>query len=71
MSKELMQILETKYLNLQKRRNKSRFPKDFCFQLTSKEYNNLRLQNVTAKFLSSRRNYPYVFTEEGIYIKEI
>ena len=59
--------VETKYLNLQMRRNKSRFPEDFCFQLTSKEYNNLRLQNVTAKSLSSkRRYYPYVYTEQGI-----
>ena len=63
---ELFKV-ETKYLNLQVKRNKTRFPEDFCFQLTAKEYSNLRLQNVTAKSLSSkRRYYPYVFTEQGI-----
>ena len=54
-------------LNRQVKRNANRFPEDFCFQLKSKETNNLRCQNGTAKNLSSKRRYnPYVFTEQGI-----
>lgn len=62
---------ETKYINLAVRRNKERFPKEFCFQLNEDDLENLRLQfatlnkkinngNVTRKYL------PYVFTEQGI-----
>ena len=63
---ELFQV-ETKKLNQQVKRNQQRFPIDFCFQLSTKEIENLRSQNVTAKNLSSKRRYnPYVFTEQGI-----
>ncbi len=63
---ELFQV-ETKKLNQQVKRNQHRFPIDFCFQLSNKETENLRSQNVTAKNLSSKRRYnPYVFTEQGI-----
>ena len=59
--------IETKNLNKAMRRNQNRFPEDFCFQLKSTEFKNLRFQNGTAKSLSSkRRYYPYVYTEEGI-----
>ncbi len=37
----------TKRLNEQFRRNRKRFPEDFAFQLTSKEYEALRSQNAT------------------------
>ena len=54
-------------LNRQMKRNIERFPEDFCFQLSKKEINDLRCQNGTTKFLSSKRRYnPYVYTEEGI-----
>ena len=54
-------------MNRQMRRNKERFPDDFCFQLQNKDINYLRCQIGTAKFLSSKRRYnPYVYTEEGI-----
>ena len=57
----------TKNLNKAMKRNINRFPEDFCFQLKAKEMHNLRFQNGTAKFLSSkRRYYPYVYTEHGI-----
>lgn len=39
---------ETKYLNRQVQRNIERFPKDYCFQLTEEEYENLRCQFVTS-----------------------
>lgn len=71
---------ETKSLNLAVRRNIKRFPKDFMFQLTSEEFeelrfqfetseksgNNLRLQNDTSKGRGGRRYLPYVFTEQGV-----
>ena len=49
------------------KRNSNGSPKDFCFQLSTKEVSDLRCQNGTAKLLSSKRRYnPYVYTEEGI-----
>lgn len=56
-------------LNKTVKRNLSRFPEYFCFQLTKHEYENLRFQNGSS---SSNNNYggrrymPYVFTEQGI-----
>ena len=38
----------TKRLNEQVRRNKNRFPSEFMFRLTSKEYEYLRSQNATS-----------------------
>ena len=61
---ELFQI-ETKRLIQQMKRNINRFPEDFCFQLNSNEFKNLRLQNVTSSY-GGRRYLPYVFTEQGI-----
>ncbi|MBO4737410.1 MAG: ORF6N domain-containing protein, partial [Bacilli bacterium] len=59
--------VETKVLNKQMRRNKERFPEDFCFQLFDKETRDLRCHFGTANLLSSKRRYnPYVYTEEGI-----
>ena len=62
---------ETKNLNKAMKRNFERFPQDFCFQLTEKEFEILRFQfgtlnrkvnngSVTRKYL------PYVYTEQGI-----
>ena len=41
---------ETKFINLTVKRNKKRFPKEFCFQLQQKEFLNLRLQFATSSF---------------------
>jgi hypothetical protein len=41
--------VELKVLNQAAKRNIGRFPADFMFQLTQKEWNNLRSQIVTAK----------------------
>ena len=60
---------ETKNLNRQVQRNIERFPENYCFQLTEKEYRDLRCQNVTSSLNSNyggRRYMPYVFTEHGI-----
>ena len=43
---------EVKRLNQQVKRNISRFPEDFMFQLTEREVEELRLQNVTANINS-------------------
>ena len=60
--------VEVKRLNEQMKRNKERFPADFCFQLNDSEYESLlRSQNATSNLISSKRRYnPYVYTEQGI-----
>ena len=59
---------EVKYLNRQVKRNIERFPEDFMFQITKKEVEELRCQNVTANINSMSRSLPYVFSEQGIYM---
>jgi hypothetical protein len=57
----------TKRLNEQVRRNLSRFPEDFMFQLTESETDLLRSQFATSKKGRGGRRYPpYVFTEQGV-----
>ena len=57
----------TKSLNLAVRRNRSRFPDDFMFQLTGEEAERLRLQFETSKPGRGGRRYsPYAFTEPGV-----
>ena len=58
--------IETKALNQAVKRNPDRFPKDFMFELTTVEFENLRSHFVTAKSLTKRRNLPHGFTEHGI-----
>ena len=61
---------ETKRINETVRRNKERFPINFCFQLTEDETENLRSQFATSSLekenYGGRRTLPYVFTEQGI-----
>jgi len=55
-----------KRLNEQVKRNKKRFPSDFMFHLTEKEYDSLRSQFATSKKTRGGRRYtPYAFTEHG------
>jgi hypothetical protein len=62
-----MYCVPTKQLNQQVRRNISRFPRDFMFQLTAAEDSSLRSQIVTSKKSRGGRRYaPFVFTEQGI-----
>lgn len=57
----------TKVLNLSVQRNRSRFPDDFLFQLTSEEIGGLRFQFETSKIGRGGRRYrPYAFTEQGV-----
>lgn len=58
--------VETKNLNKAVRRNISRFPADFMFQLDSGDLENLRFQIGTANSDSKKRFLPYVFTENGV-----
>ena len=56
----------TKRFNEQVRRNLSRFPSDFMFQLTAEEDAALRSQIATSKTGRGGRRYPpYAFTEHG------
>lgn len=71
---------ETKALNLAVKRNIKRFPKDFMFQLTNTEYENLRVhlesmesskkslrfQIETSNGRGGTRYLPYAFTEQGV-----
>jgi hypothetical protein len=70
---------ETKALNLAVKRNIKRFPKDFMFQLSKEEFEDLRfqfetsekddqplrLQTETSKGRGGTRYLPYAFTEQG------
>jgi ORF6N domain len=53
-------------LNKSVKRNLKRFPFDFMFQLTDKEYENLIFQNGISKVWGGTRKMPYVFTEQGV-----
>src|SRR5579863_2154852 len=48
------------------KRNRERFPGDFMFHLTRKEYANLKSQFVTSSWGGVRRAAPYAFTEQGV-----
>ena len=61
-----MYKVETKRLNEQVKRNANRFPKDFMFTLTTKEYENLKSQNATSRNWGGRRTLPNAFTEQGV-----
>ena len=57
--------IETKVLNRAVKRNMSRFPEDFMFQLTEIEFQNLKSQIVTSSWGGTRK-LPYAFTEHGV-----
>jgi phage regulator Rha-like protein len=58
--------VETKVLNQSVRRNLSRFPADFMFQLTKQEFRDLRFQFGTSSRWGGRRYIPMAFTEQGV-----
>lgn len=62
---ELYEV-ETRVLNQTVKRQIKRFPKDFMFQLTEKEWEILKSQNVISSAHGGRRKLPYVFTENGV-----
>ena len=66
---------EVRALNQQVKRNISRFPEDFMFQLTKEEVKVVKSQIVISSDTSffagqsgGRRKPPYAFTEQGIYM---
>lgn len=65
--------VETRSLNQAVKRNLSRFPMDFMFQLTKDEWNavaarraNLKSQIVISSQHGGHRTLPHVFTEQGV-----
>lgn len=59
--------VETFRLNEQVKRNVSRFPSDFMFQLTTEEWEFLTSQiAMSKKGRGGRRTLPYVFSEHGV-----
>lgn len=56
----------TKQLVRAVKRNLTRFPADFMFQLSKKEFRNLRFQFGTSSQWGGRRYPPYAFTEQGV-----
>ena len=61
---------EVRIINQIVKRNIKRFPGNFCFQLTSDEYEYLKSQNVISKSTyanhGGNRHLPYAFTEHGV-----
>lgn len=59
--------VQTKVLNQAVKRNSTRFPEDFMFQLTDEETQNWKSQIVTSNAIKMgvRRN-PFAFTEHGV-----
>ena len=58
--------VETKALNRAVKRNRDRFPKDFMFQISEKEWRNLKYQfGTSSSGHGGRRRRPYAFTEHG------
>ena len=69
LDKDLAELygVETKRVNEAVRNNQDKFLEDFYFELTDKEFEDLRSKNSTAKFSKTRVN-PKVFTEQGVYM---
>ena len=57
--------VEVKRLNEAVKRNVTRFPEDFMFQLSLNEWRNLKSQIATSSWGGSRK-LPYAFTEQGV-----
>lgn len=57
--------VETKRLNEQVKRNLTRFPEDFMFQLNEIEFQNLKSQFATSSW-GGIRKLPYAFSEHGV-----
>ena len=59
--------VETKRLKEAVKRNIDRFPKDFMFQLTKKEFENWRSQFASSNSVRMGLRYaPWAFTEQGV-----
>ena len=58
--------VEVRILKQAVRRNITRFPPDFMFELTKEEHNALRSQNVILKRGQHSKYLPMAFTEQGL-----
>ena len=58
--------VELRALTQAVKRNRGRFPSDFCFQLRAAEWVNLKSQTVISSWGGRRRALPYAFTEQGV-----
>ncbi len=67
LDRDLAELYEvpTKRLNEQVRRNKKRFPEDFMFRLTKREFKILKSHFATSRWGGTRK-LPYAFTEQGV-----
>jgi len=61
-------LVKPRRLREQVKRNIRRFPDDFCFQITEKEYFLMVSQNATPSKKQLGGYLPYVFTESGVAI---
>ena len=60
-------FVETRVMNQAVKRNLDRFPKDFMFQITAKEWKNMSSQFVmTSVRKRPRKALPFAFTEHGV-----
>lgn len=68
LDKDLAELygVQTKALNQAARRNRTRFPEDFIFQMTKEEFETWRSQIVTLKRGQHRKYLPHAFTEQGV-----
>jgi len=58
--------VETRALVQAVKRNLQRFPDDFMFQLSEREWADLKSQSVISSSWGGRRTAPYAFTELGV-----
>lgn len=68
LDKDLASLYHVMTGNLNKtvKRNIERFPKEFMFQLTEVEYQNLIFQNGISRKHGGNRKLPYAFMEQGV-----
>src|SRR3989440_4049549 len=67
LSRDLAELygVPVKVLNQAVKRHVARFPADFVFQLTAREFENLKSQFVTSSWGGIRRARPFAFFEQG------
>ena len=59
--------VETKRVNEAVKNNPDKFPHDYMFEITEKEFSDLRSKFSTTKFTKTR-SLPKAFTEKGLYM---
>ena len=62
----LLYEVSVKALNQAVKRHRGRFPADFVFQVSAKEFENLKSQFVTSSWGGLRRALPYALSEQGV-----